>query len=159
MRILGIDPGLANTGYGIVDFCNGRYRMVNYGSITTTTDISHQDRLLAIYNRLALLIDEYKPDYACLEALYFSKNAKSALKVSEARGVVFLCFAQNCIPINEYTPNEIKKAVTGNTTADKNLVQTFVKLLLGLNEMPQPDHAADALACAITHIHSVSYRL
>lgn len=152
-RIIGIDPGLANTGFGIIDYYNGRYRMVSYGCISTKADVPHGERLLTIYNRLQAVIDEFKPAEAGMETLYFAKNVSSAMGVSEARGVVSLCLAQNCISLGEYTPNQIKKAVTGNTTADKELVQNFVKLLLGLEEIPRPDHAADALAGAITHVH------
>lgn len=152
-RILGIDPGLANTGFGVVDYYNGRYRMVSYGCISTSPESPHGQRLLTIYNRLQAVIDEFKPTEAGMETLYFAKNVSSAMGVSEARGVVSLCLAQNCIELGEYTPNQIKKAVTGNTTADKELVQNFVKLLLGLDEVPRPDHAADALAGAITHVH------
>ncbi|MCR5612531.1 crossover junction endodeoxyribonuclease RuvC, partial [Treponema sp.] len=153
-RVLGIDPGLANTGFGVVDFCDGRYRMVSYGCITTGSEQPHGERLLTIYNKLCAVIDEFKPDEAGMETLYFAKNVTSAMGVSEARGVVSLCLAQHCIKLGEYTPNQIKKAVTGNTNADKELVQNYVKLLLGLKDAPRPDHAADALAGAITHIHS-----
>ena len=153
VRVLGIDPGLANTGFGVIDFCNGRYRMVSYGCITTKAENSHSQRLLTIYNRLVAVIDEFKPTKAGMETLYFAKNASSAMTVSEARGVVTLCLAQHCIELGEYTPNQIKKAVSGNTNATKEIVQEYVKLLLGLKEVPKPDHAADALAGAITHIH------
>ncbi len=152
-RILGIDPGLANTGFGIIDFFDGRYRMVSYGCISTEANMSHGLRLLTIYNRLCAIIDEFNPTEAGMETLYFSKNVSSAMGVSEARGVVALCLAQHLIELSEYTPNQIKKAVTGNTTANKELVQNYVKLLLGLEIIPRPDHAADALAGAITHIH------
>ena len=156
-RILGIDPGLANTGFGVIDFYNGRYRMVSYGAITTEAALPHSQRLLTIYNRLCAVIDEFKPTEAGMETLYFAKNVSSAMGVSEARGVVSLCLAQHCIELAEYTPNQIKKAVSGNTTADKELVQKYVQLLLGLSEVPSPDHAADALACAITHVHYSSF--
>ena len=152
-RVLGIDPGLANTGFGVVDFCNGKYRMVSYGCITTGAEEPHGQRLLTIYNRLCAVINEFRPTEAGMETLYFAKNAKSAMGVSEARGVVTLCLAQQNIKLGEYTPNQIKQAVTGTTTADKKLVERYVKLLLGLETEPKPDHAADALAGAITHIH------
>jgi len=152
-RVLGIDPGLANTGFGIVDFYEGRYRMVSYGCITTESDLPHSQRLLTIYNRLSAIIAEFRPEEAGMETLYFAKNAKSAMGVSEARGVVTLCLAQNCIALGEYTPNQIKQAVTGTSAADKKLVERYVKILLGLESEPKPDHAADALAGAITHIH------
>lgn len=152
-RVLGIDPGLANTGFGVVDFCDGKYRMVSYGCITTKADQPHGERLLSIYNRLCAVIDEFKPDEAGMETLFFAKNVTSAMGVAEARGVVTLCLAQHCIKLGEYQPNQIKQAVTGTTKADKELVERYVKILLGLKTEPKPDHAADALAGAITHLH------
>lgn len=152
-RVIGIDPGLANTGFGIVDFVNGRYRMVSYGCITTKPDEPHGQRLLKIYNNLIAVIREFEPTEASMETLYFDKNAKSAMTVSEARGVVTLCLAQQCIPLGEYRPVQIKQAVTGTQQADKKLVEKYVKILLGLEVEPKPDHAADALAGAITHLH------
>ncbi len=152
-RVLGIDPGLANTGFGVVDYYNGRYRMVSYGVITTKADAPHGERLLAIYNRLKAVIDEFQPDEAGMETLYFARNATSAMSVSEARGVVTLCLAQHCIKLGEYTPNQIKSAVTGTANADKEMVERYIKILLNLETEPKPDHAADALAGAITHIH------
>ncbi len=155
-RVLGIDPGLANTGFGVVDYINGRYRMVSYGCITTNADEPHGQRLMKIYTNLCAIIDEFKPDEAGMETLYFAKNVTSAMSVSEARGVVTLCLFQHGIKLGEYQPNQIKKAVTGTTTADKVLVEQYVKLLLGLEVEPKPDHAADALAGAITHLHYVN---
>ena len=152
-RVIGIDPGLANTGFGVVDFCNGRYRMVSYGVITTKSDEPHGQRLMKIYSNLCAILDEFRPDEAGMETLYFAKNAKSAMQVSEARGVVTLCLAQHCIELGEYRPIQIKQAVTGSQNADKELVQKYVKILLGLEVEPKPDHAADALAGAITHLH------
>ena len=152
-RVLGIDPGLANTGFGVVDFCEGRYRMVSYGCITTKADQPHGERLLTIYSRLCAVIDEFQPDEAGMETLYFARNVTSAMGVAEARGVVTLCLAQHNIKLGEYQPNQIKLAVTGTAAADKELVERYVKLLLGLKTQPKPDHAADALAGAITHLH------
>ena len=152
-RVLGIDPGLANTGFGVVDFCQGRYRMVSYGCITTKADQPHGERLLTIYSRLRAVIDEFQPDEAGMETLYFARNVTSAMGVAEARGVVTLCLAQHNIKLGEYTPNQIKQAVTGTAAANKELVQRYVKILLGLKTEPKPDHAADALAGAITHLH------
>ena len=152
-RVIGIDPGLANTGFGVVDFCEGRYRMVSYGCITTKVDQPHGERLLTIYNRLCAVIDEFQPDEAGMETLYFARNVTSALSVAEARGVVTLCLAQHNIKLGEYQPNQIKQAVTGTASADKVLVEKYVKILLGLKIEPKPDHAADALAGAITHLH------
>lgn len=152
-RVLGIDPGLANTGFGVVDFCEGRYRMVSYGCITTKADQPHGERLLTIYSRLCAVIDEFQPDEAGMETLYFARNVTSAMGVAEARGVVTLCLAQHNIKLGEYYPNQIKQAVTGTAAADKELVERYVKILLGLKTQPKPDHAADALAGAITHLH------
>lgn len=154
-RVIGIDPGLANTGFGIIDFCNDRYRMVSYGCISTSSDEPHGQRLMKIYTNLCSIIDEFKPDEAGMETLYFAKNVTSALSVAEARGVVFLCLSQHGIKLGEYQPNQIKQAVTGTTKADKKLVEKYVKILLGLETEPKPDHAADALAGAITHLHYV----
>lgn len=153
-RVLGIDPGLANTGFGVVDYLNGKYRMVSYGVIETCAEMAHGERLLTIYSRLQAVIDEFRPTEACMEALFFAKNVTSAISVAEAKGVVTLCLAQNVIPLSEYKPNQIKKAVTGTASADKELVENFVKVLLNLEVVPQPDHAADALAGAICHLHS-----
>ena len=152
-RVLGIDPGLANTGFGIVDFENGRYHMVSYGCITTKSDQPHGERLLTIYSRLTAIIQEFQPDEAGMETLFFARNVTSAMGVAEARGVVSLCLAQHNIPLGEYQPNQIKQAVTGTASADKEIVERCVKMLLGLQTEPKPDHAADALAGAITHLH------
>lgn len=152
-RVLGIDPGLANTGFGVVDYVNGRYRMVSYGCITTKADEPHGQRLMKIYTNLCAVIDEFRPDEAGMETLYFARNVTSALNVAEARGVCTLCLAQHGIKLGEYQPNQIKQAVTGTTKADKELVEKYVKILLGLEVEPKPDHAADALAGAITHLH------
>lgn len=160
-RILGIDPGLASTGFGVID-CEGmRMRLVSYGVIETSSESPHSERLLKIYNHLCSIIDEFQPEEAGMETLYFARNVTSALGVAEARGVVTLCLAQHCIKLGEYTPNQIKQSVTGTAAADKKLVEKYVKILLGLETEPKPDHAADALAGAITHLHfsSVLQRL
>lgn len=156
-RIVGIDPGLASTGWGVVDFASSRYRLVAYGVIETKKNTPHGERLVIIYNRLYAILSEYQPHAASMEVLFFSKNVTSAMGVAESRGVLTLCLAQNSIFLAEYTPNAIKKSVTGSATADKASVQNYIKLLLGLSDIPKPDHAADAIAAAITHIHSSSY--
>lgn len=152
-RVLGIDPGLANTGFGVVDYFNARYRMVSYGCITTKSTDSLSERLLKIASSLQAVIDEFKPDEASMEELFFVKNITSGISVAEAKGVCTLILAQNCIPLCEYKPNQIKQAVTGTTKSDKKIVERYVKILLGLETEPKPDHAADALAGAITHLH------
>jgi len=153
-RVIGIDPGLANTGFGIIDEIDGKLRLVSYGVIETPAKEDHGVRLLAIYNRLVAVLEEFQPQQASMETLYFAKNVTSALSVSEAKGVVTMTLAQRVIPLSMYTPNQIKYSVTGVKTAQKELVERYVKLLLGLESEPKPDHAADALAAAITHIHS-----
>ena len=157
-RVLGIDPGLANPGFGVVDFINGRYRMVSYGCITTKAEDSLGTRLLKIASSLQAVIDEFKPSEASMEELFFAKNVTSAISVAEAKGVCTLVLARNCIPLNEYKPNQIKQAVSGTTKAEKELVQRYVKILLGLETEPKPDHAADALAGAITHLHYTAFK-
>lgn len=154
MLILGIDPGLASTGWGVIDSDGTRFRLISYGCIETDSKQNHSLRLLEIYNKILAVINEFKPDQASMETLYFAKNVTSALGVSEARGVVSLCLAQNAIPLTEYSPNTIKQSVSGTATADKSLVQRCVKMLLGLQEIPKPDHAADAIAAAISHVNS-----
>lgn len=153
-RVLGIDPGLAHTGFGVVESVEGKIRLVSYGVIETNAEESHELRLLAIYNRLLAVIDEFRPDEAEMESLYFSRNASSALAVAEAKGVITLCLAQHNIPLYIYTPNKIKSTVTGTSSADKETVEQYVQILLNMKVRPQPDHAADALAGAITHLHS-----
>ncbi len=158
MRVMGIDPGLAHTGFGVLDVIGGRIKFVSYGVIETKSEESHEIRLLSIYNRLCALIDEFKPDEAEMETLFFSRNSSSALAVAEAKGVITLCFAQNAVPLFTYTPNQIKYSVTGTRDADKETVQNAVKFLLNLRTVPQPNHAADALAGAITHINVCGIR-
>ncbi len=153
IRIIGIDPGLANTGIGIIDVVNGVPHLVTYGVIETKVEEEKSKRLLFIYENLSSIIDEFKPQEASMETLYFARNVTSALSVAEARGVVALLFAQKGIKLTEYTPNTIKLSVTGTAAADKKLVEQYVKILLHLEKEPKPDHAADALAGAITHLN------
>jgi len=129
---------------------------VGYGVIETSADEDHSLRLLSIYNRMLAIIDEFRPTEAEMETLYFSRNTSSALAVAEAKGIVTLCLAQQNIPLTMYTPNQIKATVTGTSSADKETVERYVQLLLNMKVPPQPDHAADALAGAITHLHSTA---
>jgi len=154
--IIGIDPGLASTGYGIITVAGSRIRCIDYGVIQTRPEQVQGNRLLIIFERLAELIRIYRPVAAGIETLYFAKNVTSALSVSEARGVTLLALAQAGIPVFQYAPNAIKKAVTGIAQAEKQQVQLTVQLLLGLKEIPRPDHAADALAAAITYVNTGS---
>ena len=153
-RVLGIDPGLASTGWAIVDFCNNRYACVDYGVIETKNDRCQGERLRIIYTELEKCIKTYSPNEAAMETLYFAKNITSAMGVAEARGVIQLCFAHHNLVCGEYTPLIIKKTITGTNKAEKKTVQEYLKLLLGLSEIIKPDHASDAVACAITHLHS-----
>ena len=147
---MGIDPGLANTGYGIISFSSNRFKMLSYGAITTEAKELHGYRLFHSYDEIVSLIKEYRPTEAGIETLYFAKNVTSALSVSEARGVVMLAlFSEHVVNVGEYTPNTIKKAVTGIAQATKEQVQEATRLLLGLSKKPTPNHAADALAAAI----------
>lgn len=158
-RIIGIDPGLANTGFGIIDAKGNSIKLISYGVIETPAHETHGVRLLAIYNNLSAVIDEFRPNEAGMEELFFARNVTSALGVAEAKGVVTLCLAQNVIPLSMYKPNQIKNAVTGTAKADKELVQKYVKILLNMETEPKPDHAADALASAITHAFSTAIML
>ncbi|MGN0730121.1 crossover junction endodeoxyribonuclease RuvC [Treponema sp.] len=153
-RIIGIDPGLAHTGFGIIDCEASKISLVSYGVIETSSDDSHEIRLLNIYSDFLSVLDKFSPDEAEMETLFFSRNTTSALAVAEAKGVLSLCLAQRSVPVFMYAPNQIKSAVTGTKAADKDTVSRYVQILLGLKEPPRPDHAADALAGAITHFHS-----
>jgi len=157
MIILGIDPGTAIAGYGILKSDGDELTVVAYGAITTPSDWGMPRRLQHIYAELTVLIQEYQPTDAVVEKLFFSKNVRTALSVGQARGVVLLAAAQANLAIHEYTPLEIKQAVVGYGRADKNQVQQMVRMLLQLDSVPQPDDAADALAIAICHAHSARF--
>ena len=149
--ILGIDPGLAFTGYGVIGFDGTRYRYIGHGVIRTYAAEEMGARLLKIHTRLEEVIAEFLPREAGVETLYFAKNFKSALPVSQARGVILFTLAAHGIPFTEYTPHVLKQAVIGRGRGEKRQVQELVKLVLGLPEIPRPDHAADALAVAVCH--------
>ncbi len=154
MIVLGIDPGTAITGYGLVREEDGQAVALAYGAITTPSDLSLPDRLKLLQRGLAAVIDQHQPDQSAVEQLFFNKNVRTALAVGHARGVVLLTLAQANIPVYEYTPLEVKLAVTGNGRADKVQVQQMVTLLLSLSKIPKPDDVADALAIALCHLHS-----
>lgn len=151
MVILGVDPGLAIVGYGIVESENGNFKMVDYGSINTPKDETLPVRLAMIEQGLIKLIETYKPDCIAVEELFFYKNVTTAIAVAEARGVILLTGIKHCGKLYEYTPMQIKQAITGYGGADKRQIQQMVKLLLKLKTIPKPDDAADALAIALTH--------
>ncbi len=148
MIILGIDPGTAATGYGVIKKDNN-LEMIDYGCIETTTDYSTAERLNILDKELSKIIKKYQPERIAIEDIFFFKNIKTAIKVSQARGVILARAAKTKMQIIEYTPLQIKQAVTSYGRADKNQVQQMVKLLLNLKQIPKPDDAADALAAAI----------
>ncbi|MBC7250577.1 MAG: crossover junction endodeoxyribonuclease RuvC [Anaerolineae bacterium] len=154
MLILGLDPGTAITGYGLVREVEGQLIAVDYGVITTPSEAELDKRLLQIYQGLSALISRHKPDAVAVEKLFFSRNVRTAMAVGQARGVALLTAALAGVPVYEYTPLEIKQAIVGYGGAEKQQVQQMVKLLLNLAEVPQPDDAADAIAVAVCHLHS-----
>lgn len=153
MRILGIDPGYATIGYGIIEYDNFHFKTVAFGAITTTPDKAFSDRLCDIYNDMQTLIKMYNPDCLSIEKLYFNTNTTTAIDVAQARGVIMLSARTAGIDIYEYTPLQVKQSITGYGRAEKHQVMEMVKNLLQLNSVPKPDDTADALALAICHGH------
>ena len=154
MKILGIDPGYAIVGYGIVEYNSNRFKTVDYGAIFTDKDAPFPLRLKQIYDKTTQLINIHNPEYLSIEELFFNTNVKTAIAVGHARGVLLLAAEQAGVPIYEYTPLQIKQSVTGYGRADKHQVQQMMQTLLGLPAVPKPDDTADALAVAICHAHS-----
>jgi crossover junction endodeoxyribonuclease RuvC len=155
MLVIGIDPGTAITGYGLVqDRTDGSLAVVGYGVIQTGADLDMPQRLVDIYRGLRELLLLHRPVSGAVEKLFFQRNVRTALSVGQARGVALLALAESGVSIAEYTPLEVKQAVAGYGNADKNQVQQMVRALLGLQEVPKPDDAADALAIAICHLHT-----
>ncbi|MDR0551149.1 MAG: crossover junction endodeoxyribonuclease RuvC [Spirochaetaceae bacterium] len=157
-RIIGIDPGLASTGWGVVERKGSRLRCAAYGCITTDKSIPHGERLLRIYSGIQEVLARYEPAAAAIEKLYFARNISSAMPVGEARGVLTLALVQAGLCVYELSPDEIKTAVTGVARADKKQVQEMTRLILGLTDLPRPDHAADALAAAICAVNKTIAR-
>lgn len=159
MLVLGIDPGTATTGYGLVEQKpDGRLVAVAYGAILTSKDLPMPDRLAQLFQELNEIILLHRPDSSAVEKLFFQTNVKTAISVGQGRGVVLLALAQAGLSIGEYTPNEIKQAITGYGSAGKQQMQEMVRMLLELPKRPQPDDAADALAVAICHLHHNRYQ-
>jgi crossover junction endodeoxyribonuclease RuvC len=158
MLALGLDPGTATTGYGLVRLAlDGGLQAVKFGVISTPKNTPAAERLLTLYDRLQDLLNEHKPETVAVEKLFFQRNVTTALAVGQARGVMLLALARAGLEVFEYTPNEIKQAVAGYGSADKRQVQEMVRVLLALDEIPRPDDAADALAVAITHLNTNRY--
>ena len=158
MRVFGIDPGSERTGYGCVETDGSRHRIVVCGAISSPALASFPDKLLRIHSQLTVMLEECRPDSVAIENLFHSVNVRSALKLGHARGVAMLAAVEAGVPVFEYTPAEIKRAVVGYGRAEKPQVQHMVKLILGLAEAPSPHDAADALAVAICHVHTMPPR-
>lgn len=154
MIIIGVDPGYAIVGIGVIEYNGNRFRPLEYGAITTPAGMPTVDRLKKIYDEMTLLIDKYQPDAVAIEELFFNSNQKTAINVAQARGVILVSVTNRSVPIFEYTPLQVKQSVTGYGRADKGQIQQMVKTLLNLNVIPKPDDAADGLALAICHAHS-----
>ena len=159
MRIIGIDPGYAIMGWGILDLKGNKFSVVDYGSITTDAGVEAAKRLQHIYAERGAIIAKYQPEEAAIEELFFNNNAKTVILVGEARGIAVLACAHAGLEISEYTPLQIKQALVGYGRADKKQVQAMVKAILNLKEVPKPDDTADAVAAAICHGHSRGRRV
>ena len=159
MIILGIDPGFAKVGWGVLECVNGKFRVLGYGSITTPAKTPIEDRLNQIYDGMNTIIDKYKPEVLAIEELFWNTNQTTGIRVSEARGVILLCAAKLGIPIYEYTPLQVKQAVVGYGRAEKKQVISMVTMFLKLEKPPKPDDSADALAIAVCHAHCGASRL
>ncbi len=157
MRIIGIDPGTAIVGYGVLDYIGNKFSVVAYGAITTAATSPMSDRLKTIYRELNSVIKQYAPAHIAVEELFYNTNAKTVISVGQARGIILLAGAEAELEVAEYTPLQVKQAVVGYGRAEKKQVQEMIKILLKLEKVPKPDDVADALAIAICHAHS--YRL
>ena len=154
MIILGIDPGLSNTGYGLIRYEKKKIELIDYGCVLTYKKDTFSFRIKKIYYKIKELIEKHNPHEVAIEEIFFNKNVRSALTVSKVHGMVAITVALTGLELYEYTPLQIKQATVGNGRAEKYQVQSMVKILLNLSEIPQPDHAADALAAAICHVHT-----
>ncbi len=154
MKILGIDPGFASMGYGVIQYRNNKVEILEYGVIKTTPDQVFEKRLLYNFLGLEEVLEKYQPDHAAMEQVFYNTNQKTVINVCQARGVAVLAIARQDLPFYEYTPLQIKQAICGYGRADKNQVQQMVKVIGNLKDIPKPDDAADALAVAICHAHS-----
>ena len=154
MRILGIDPGFAIVGFGVVDYVGNKFSVIDFGAVTTNAGDDIFYRLKLIYDEVVELIKRVKPDCVAIEELFFNTNSKTAITVAEARGILIIAALNAGVPVLEYTPLQVKQAVTGYGRADKNQVQQMIKVILNLEKVPKPDDVADALAIAICHAHS-----
>ena len=159
MIILGIDPGIAIVGWGVIEYNQNRFRTIAYGAVTTDAGIDVEVRLQTVYHELCEIIDCYKPDAMAVEELFFNTNITTGIAVAEARGVILLAAIEHGVPIAEYTPLQVKSAIVGYGRADKKQVMTMVTSLLRLKSVPKPDDTADALAIAVCHAHTGGSKL
>lgn len=154
MIVLGIDPGIATTGYGVVrEQDDGQIVALAYGTFDTPKTDALPARLMSLRRQLLSFVEQWQPDQSAVEALFFATNVKTAMSVGQARGVILVTLAESGVPIGEYTPLQVKQAISGYGQADKKQMQAMVQILLSLKTLPKPDDAADALAIAITHLH------
>ncbi len=154
MRILGIDPGYAIVGYGVLDYHSNHFGIVDFGAITTPAGMDFGRRLEIIYDEMQVLIKKTKPEAMAIEKLFYNTNAKTVIDVGQARGVLLLAAQKNHLPVYEYTPLQVKQSVVGYGRAEKKQVQEMTRLMLHLDKVPKPDDTADALAMAICHAHT-----
>lgn len=154
MIILGIDPGFAIVGVGVIEYKGNKFRVIDYYAITTKAGLAIEDRLKLIYDGLDDVIKKYNPDCMAIEELFFNNNAKTAIQVGQARGVILLAAVNHGVQIFEYTPLQVKQSVVGYGRAEKTQIQQMTKAILNLKSVPKPDDVADALAIAICHAHS-----
>ncbi|NLB82107.1 MAG: crossover junction endodeoxyribonuclease RuvC [Clostridiaceae bacterium] len=159
MRILGIDPGIATVGFGIIEHEDNKFKTIEYGAVLSPPNIDMTKRLKLIYDDMTYIIEKYNPEQVAIEELFFNTNVKTAINVGQARGVLILSASNRGIPVFEYTPLQVKQAVVGYGRATKAQVQYMVKAILSLSEVPKPDDTADALAIAICHANSQQSRL
>jgi len=157
MIIFGIDPGLAISGYGIVNYIGNKFEVLDYGAVITNSCEEFPSRLKTIFDSYTELFEKYKPEAVSIEELFYNKNVKTAIAVAQARGVHLLAAVNKGIPLYEYTPLQIKQGIVGYGRAEKRQVQEMVKIILKLDEIPKPDDVADGLAAAICHAHSLKY--
>lgn len=154
MIILGIDPGYAIVGWGVIEYTSNRFTVIDYGAVTTEAGTPFNDRLKAVYDGIDIIMKRYSPEALSIEKLFYNTNAKTVIDVAQARGVINLAAVQNNIPIFEYTPLQVKQSVVGYGRAEKKQVQEMTRVILKLAKIPKPDDTADALAMAICHAHA-----
>lgn len=155
-RVIGIDVGIADTGWAVVEPLGQVYKTISYGDIHTAANLSMSERLITVFDQLSSIIDEYQPSEAAVESLFYANNQKTVMSVSQSRGVILLAIAKAGIPVFDYTPLQVKSGTTGYGKADKKQVEKMVMLLLKLDKIPKPDDVVDALAICITHLNTNS---